>query len=121
IPQHDDAGAVAFGDDALEAAVLDRVIFDVHRQPLGLRIERGSLRHGPRHQDAVVLETEVVVEMTGEMLLDAEEELFRLLLRDDLALRLRTVLEVALAAVFLEGHSEILDELQDVRIAESQN
>ena len=58
----------------LERAVLERVILDVHRQPLDRRIERRALRHGPREQDAVVLEAEVVVQVAGEVLLDAEEQ-----------------------------------------------
>ncbi len=74
VPQHDDAGAVALGDHALERAVLDRMILDVHREPLGLRIERRPLRHRPRQQHAVVLEAEVVVQVAGEVLLHAEEQ-----------------------------------------------
>ena len=88
VPEHHDAGAVAFGNDALELAVLERMILDVHRQPLGLRIERRPLRHRPRQQHAVVLEPEVVVQVAGEMLLDAEEPLARLARLDDRAGRL---------------------------------
>ena len=77
VPQHHDAGAVAFRDDSFERAVLDRMILDVHRQPLRLRIERRSLRHRPRQQHAVVLEPEVVVQVAGEMLLHAEEAALR--------------------------------------------
>ena len=58
-----------------ELAVVERVILDVHRQALGLRIERRPLRHRPRQQHAVVLEPEVVVQVAGEMLLHAEEPL----------------------------------------------
>ena len=39
IPQHHHAGAVALRDHALELAVLDRVILDVHRQPLVGRVD----------------------------------------------------------------------------------
>ena len=73
VPEHHDAGAVAFRDDAFELAVVERMILDVHREPLGLRIERRALRHRPRQQHAVVLEPEVVVQVAGEVLLDAEE------------------------------------------------
>ena len=74
VPQHHDAGAVAFGNDAFERAVFDRMILDVHREPFGLRIERRALRHRPRQQHALVLEAEVVVQMAGEVFLHAEEE-----------------------------------------------
>ena len=74
IPQHHDAGAVAFRDDAFERAVLDRMILDVHRQPLRLRVERRPFRHCPRQQHAFPFEPEVVVEMAGEVLLHAEEQ-----------------------------------------------
>ena len=73
VPQHDDAGAIAGGDDAFELAVVERVIFDVHREPLRRRIERGSFRDRPGEQHAVVLESKVVVQVTGEVLLHAEE------------------------------------------------
>jgi len=47
VPQHHDAGTVAFGNHALELAVLDRVILDLHREPLRLRIEGRSFGDGP--------------------------------------------------------------------------
>ena len=74
VPQHHDAGAVAVGDDAFECAVLDGMILDVHRQPLVRRIDGRAFGHGPRQQDAVVLEAQVVVQMAGQVLLDAEKE-----------------------------------------------
>ena len=49
------------------------MIFDVHRQPLDRRVERRALRHRPRQQHAVVFEAQVVVQMAGQVLLDAEE------------------------------------------------
>ena len=74
VPQHDDPRPISFGDDAFEAAVLDGMIFDVHREPLGLRIERGPFGTAQDMQDAVVFETKVVVQVAGEVLLHAEEE-----------------------------------------------
>ena len=50
------------------------MIFDVHGEPLRFRIERRAFRHRPRQQHAVVLQAEVVVQMTGEMFLNAEEK-----------------------------------------------
>ena len=106
VPQHDDAGAVAGGDDAFELAVLDRVILDVHRQPLGRRVERRSLGHRPGEQHAVVLQAEVVVEVAGQVLLDAEEA--RRAARRGavrvVARRLGRLREVALALVVVERH-----------------
>jgi len=76
---------------------------DLHRQALRLRIERRPFRHGPRQQHAVVLEAEVVVQVAGEMLLDAEEALvFR---RCDFPLGLRGLIEVAFAFVLFECHA----------------
>src|SRR5687768_3621192 len=66
VAQHDDPRAVAFRDDPLERAVLDRVILDLHGQALRLRVERRTLRDGPGQQDTLVLEPEVVVEVARE-------------------------------------------------------
>ena len=63
VPDHHGAAAVLAGrDHALELRVLDRVILDLHREPLDARIEGGPLRHGPREQHAVPFEAEVVVQ-----------------------------------------------------------
>src|SRR5262249_24228805 len=117
IPQHDDARAVPLRDDPLELAVIERMIFDVHGQPFGLGIKRRPFRHGPREKHAFVLEAEVVMELRGEMLLDAEEQLARLFpgLRDR-AGRLGCFLEVALPPIFLEGHPAIVP-LRALRLA----
>ena len=111
IPEHDDAGAVPGRDHALERAVLNRMILDVHGQPLRLRIERGSLGDGPRQQHSVVLEAEVVVQVAGQVLLHAEEQA---LVRPGalralggelhVARRFRRRAEVALLFVFFEDH-----------------
>src|SRR5271167_3187658 len=64
------AGAiVALGNDALEISVLDRMVLDHHGEPLVGGIERRSLRHRPRAQHALHLETEVVMEPGGRVLL----------------------------------------------------
>ena len=39
VPQHDDARAIPRWDDALELAVIEGMIFDVHRQALGRGVE----------------------------------------------------------------------------------
>ncbi len=72
---HDDRArsVVAGGDDALEVAVLDRVILDVHREPLLLRVPRRSLGHRPALEHAVHLEAQVVVQAPRGVLLHHEE------------------------------------------------
>ena len=110
IPQHHHAGAVALRDHALELAVLDRVILDVHRQPLVGGVDRRALRHRPRQQHAVVLDAEVVVQRGGEVFLHAEEARLAALglPRPDhrvVAGGLRRAAEVALLAIGLERHS----------------
>ena len=63
VPDHHGAAAVfAFGNDAFEAAVFERMIFDVHREALDGGIEARSFGHGPREQNAVELEAEIVME-----------------------------------------------------------
>src|SRR5439155_18826125 len=48
VPQHHGSAAVfAFGDGALESAVIERVVLDMHREALFIGIEAWSLRHGP--------------------------------------------------------------------------
>ena len=78
VPDHHRAAAVlALRDDALELGVLDRVVLDLHREPLDRRIERRTLRHRPREQHALPLEPEVVVERGRAVLLDDERERLR--------------------------------------------
>ena len=73
VPDDHVAGAVLpRRDDALEVEVLDRVVLDVDRHPADARVEGRALGHGPRHQDALDLEPEVVVEAGRPMALDDE-------------------------------------------------
>jgi hypothetical protein len=76
-----------------------------HREALVGRIEAGSLGHGPALEHALHLETEVVVEARGGVLLDAERPSLALSL---LALRLRRDREVTLPVVFAESHRRLL-------------
>ncbi len=106
VPDDDVARAVLLGrDDALEVEVLDRVVLDVDGHPPDLGVEGGALRDGPAHEDAADLEPEVVVEPRGAMTLDDEAAAAPA----DLGVRraggrFGRLGEVALAAVFLEGH-----------------
>lgn len=107
VPQHDDAGTVAFGDNAFEFPVVEGVIFNPHREAFVLGIQTGSFGDGPGEEDPFVLEAEVVMQMGCEVLLDAEEKPFlpRRALRSflDVALRFRRRGEVALGVVLSEG------------------
>src|SRR5581483_1338527 len=74
VPDLDRAGPVLTGgDDARERRVLERVVLDVHgeRPPAGL--EGHALRDGPRREDAVPFEPEVVVEAPSVVPLDDED------------------------------------------------
>ena len=70
------------------------------------RIEGRALGDGPRHEDAADLEPEVVVEPRGAMALDDEAPAAdgHGGLAGRAGRRLGRLREVALAAVFLEGH-----------------
>src|SRR5262249_25335719 len=71
IPEkHGAATVLALGDDALEAAVLHRVILDVHRQPLVRGIEARSLGDRPALENAFELEPKIVVQARCGVLLN---------------------------------------------------
>src|SRR5260370_17290148 len=82
------------------------MILGHHREALDRRIVRRSLRHSPRLQHALHLQSEVVMETGCLMLLNDEDRQFALLRFP--ARRLRRVAEVAHLAVLLQkliGHS----------------
>src|SRR5437762_895970 len=90
IPEHHGPAAVlAARNDALEAVVLDRMILDFDGEPSRRWIEARSLRDGPALHDAAELEPEVVVEVTGGVLLDDERECAAKTGNDHAATRLR--------------------------------
>ncbi len=93
------AGMIAF-----EVEVLDRVVLDVDGHPPDLRIEGRALRDGPRDEDAVDLEAEVVVEPRRAVALDDEPPAPTARGGGRVRRRFRGLAEVALATVFLEGH-----------------
>ena len=103
VPHDDRAGAVvARGDEALEVAVLERVILDVHREPLVGRVVRGSFRHGPGAEHALHLEPEIEVQPAGGVLVHDEEAAAPVAVLRDGAGGLRRALERALGAVGVE-------------------
>ena len=76
IPElHGAAAILAVGNSAFEIAVIERVILDLDRQPLVVRIDRGTARHRPGLEDAVELEPEIVMQPRRVVLLDHESPL----------------------------------------------
>ena len=74
IPHDDSAGAVVPGRDLpLEVAVFDRMVFDVHGEPLVVHVVRRTLRNGPGPQHAAHLEAKIEVEIARGVLVDDEQ------------------------------------------------
>ena len=100
--------AVLAGRDlALERRVRERMVLDVHGEPLLARLERDALRHGPARERAVPLEAEVVVEPPRVVALDDEDRraVASAAVRAE---RLGRRLRVPFAAVLLERHARSL-------------
>ena len=95
---------VALGNDALEIAVLDRMVFDHHGKPLVGRIERRPLGYGPRAQHAFHLEAEVVMQPGGRVLLHDEHTTGSTAQSWRLAEWLRRAVGAALTSIFFERH-----------------
>src|SRR5262249_23717587 len=97
IPDHHSATAIlAFGDDALKRVVFDGVILDVDGKPLVAGDEARPSGYGPAHHHAVELQTEVVMQARGVVLLNDVAEA---LLAIGLAAWLGSLSEVALGPV----------------------
>ena len=80
VPHHHCAAAVLpLRDDALEPAILHRMVFDLHGQSLIGRDVAGSFGNGPALEHAIPSQAEVVVKTRGRVLLNHEGK--RLLLR----------------------------------------
>src|SRR6266850_3084076 len=95
---HGAAAILVLWNGAFEIAVVQWMIFHLHRQPLVMRIQRGAARDRPGLEDAVELQPEIVVQPAGVMLLDHEPSLLR---RRYLALPawFRGLFEIALFSV----------------------
>ncbi|MNV26890.1 hypothetical protein D3C71_1180200 [compost metagenome] len=63
---------MAFGDAAFEAGVVQRMVFDVHRQALDLGVQRRALGHRPALERAIEFQAKVIMQARGVVLLDAE-------------------------------------------------
>ena len=108
VPDHHRAAAVFAGrDDSFKGRVFPRVVLDVGGHAFDGRIDRRSLRNGPRKEHAGPFEPEVVVEGRRPVLLDdvGESPARRAALRGSLrSCGLLRHAEAALSAIFLEGH-----------------
>jgi hypothetical protein len=73
VPELDRAATILpFGDGALEVAIVERMILDLHREPPVVGIERWSLGDRPGLEHAVELKPEVVMQPPRVVLLDDE-------------------------------------------------
>ena len=59
-----------FGNGAFEIAVIERMVFDLDREPLVTRIERRTFGDRPGFEDAVELEPQIVMQPRRVVLLD---------------------------------------------------
>jgi hypothetical protein len=76
IPNHHRAAAVlALRNRALEVAVIQRMVLDLHREPLVVGVERRTFRHSPRLEDPIKLKPQVVVQVRRRVLLDDETKI----------------------------------------------
>lgn len=98
VPHHDGAGAILSGGDrALESAVRERVVLDMDRKAPVRGIEARAPRHRPTLQDAVHLQSEIVVQAPRRVFLD--DETVAVAVAHLVRRRLRRPVEPALALV----------------------
>src|SRR6202011_4603490 len=83
---------------AFEIAVVERMVLDLDREPLVMRVERRSSRDGPGFENTVEFEPQIVVQPRRVMLLDDEAALLG---RGDLDVAggLRGLFEISLLAI----------------------
>src|SRR4051812_10361694 len=106
IPQQNGARSVLLRRyHALEIAILERVILDVHREALVRGVEARPLGDRPAQQDTVQLQPKVVVKVRRLVFLDDEDRLIGPTPTDDSG-RLRCRLEVALLAIEFKRHRD---------------
>src|SRR5690606_24626594 len=101
---HITPAVLPLGDTALEAAIAQRVILDMHRQALVGRVQARSLGHGPADQGPVQLQAEVVVQPPGGVFLDDEtQRRAEAALSGRITSWLPGLVEITLAVVFTQG------------------
>src|SRR5580700_1910232 len=67
---HRTAAVLTLRNRALKIAVVERMVFHLHRQALIGRIERWSARNCPGLEDSVPFQAQVIVQSTCRVLLD---------------------------------------------------
>ena len=72
---HRAAAILILRNRAFEIAVVERMVLDLDREPLVMRVERRSSRDGPGFEHAVEFQPEIVVQARCGMLLDHEAAL----------------------------------------------
>ncbi len=70
---HRSSAVVALGNHPFEVPVLHRVILDVHRQALVVRIVGRTLGHGPGAEDPIHFEPKIEVKPTGGVFVHDEQ------------------------------------------------
>jgi len=102
VPEEHRAPAIfALRDDSLEASVFDRMVLDMHGQPLGRRVQTRPLGYCPALENPVELQPKIIVQVGGRVFLDDEAQLVAL--ADAAPLRLARDFEITLSAVFRQG------------------
>ena len=100
VPHDHPPGAVlTLRDLGLEVDILERVVFDMHREPPGFGVERGAVGHRPALQRVAELQAQVVVQPPRRVLLHDEQAGSG---RDLAARRLARLGEIALFSVAFE-------------------
>ena len=75
VPEHHGAAAILpFRDCALEIAVVEGVILDLHGQTPIARVKRWPLGDRPGLEDPVIFEAQIKMQMAGRVLLDDEAQ-----------------------------------------------
>src|SRR5664279_2873515 len=73
VPQlHRATAILTLGNGTFEIAIVQRMVLDLDRKTLVVRIERGTTRHGPGLEDTVEFEAQVVVQARRGVALDDE-------------------------------------------------
>src|ERR1017187_247394 len=109
VPQHHYSRSIFAGRDySLKFGILDGMIFRLHREALYRRIERGTFRDCPREENTAPLQTKIVMQMRGDVLLhNVNQRVISLLLHIACAARLWCRAEVTLLAVLFEFHMKL--------------
>ena len=100
VPDNDLAAAVlALRNRPFEFSVLERMIFHLHCKPLVAGIHRRPFRHGPRFQDAVNFQSQVVVQPRSGVLLHHKNAIAG---TANTARRFRSLVEMPFLPIFVK-------------------